>query len=387
MDEAQKRSWVEINLTYLEENYHALKVLLPKGCHYMGIVKADAYGHGAVPVARRLEALGADYLAVACLDEAEELRAAGISLPVLILGYTPPEYTKRLIDGRVTQLLYDAAMAQEMAERAVQAGGRLTCHVAVDTGMSRLGFSSHPGDLEQSADAVAALSRLPGLYLEGICTHFANADGDEAYSRLQIDRFGNMLHAVEARGVTFAFRHCTASAATLKYGCAHFDMVRPGILLYGHHPDPSTEGLVQVKPVMEWKARVASVKRLPKGACVSYGCTYTLERDSTLAVVTAGYADGVARQRSNQMEVLLHGKRVRQVGRVCMDMLMVDVTELPNVRPGDEVTLFGRDGEAYLPVEEIAQACGTIPYEILCDLSPRVKRVYVRAGTEDAPGA
>lgn len=376
MDEAQKRSWLEIDLARLEENYHALRALLPKGCRFLGVVKADAYGHGAIPVAKKLQALGAEYLAVACLDEAEELRSAGITLPVLILGYTPVECAERLMEGNITQLVYDAGMAEEFSRRAQAMGGTLKCHVAMDTGMSRLGFSCHEEDLAATADTIAALKALPGLELEGICTHFANADGDETYSRLQIDRFTAALNALKERGITFAIRHCTASAALLNYGEAAFDMVRPGILLYGHHPDKSTEGLVEVKPVMQWKARVASVKKLPKGTCVSYGCTYTLQRDSVLAVIAAGYADGVYRRLSNQMEVLLHGKRVKQLGRVCMDMFMVDVTDLPGVQPGDVATLFGEDGGEYLPIEQLSDTCGTIPYEIMCAPAPRVKRVY-----------
>ncbi len=376
MDEARKRSWAEVDLAHLEYNYHALRSLLAPSVRFMGLVKADAYGHGAVPVARKLEQLGAEYLAVACLDEAEELRGAGIRTPILILGYTPVECAPRLLEGGIAQLVYDAETALALSKAAQDGGGTLTCHIALDTGMSRLGFSCHDRDVEASAEAVAALAQLSGLKLEGVCTHFANADGDAVYSELQIDRFSRMLKALEKRGVTFSIRHCTASAATLNCGCVHFDMVRPGILLYGHHPDPSTEGTLTVKPVMEWKARVASVKELPKGACVSYGCTHTLRRDSVVAVVTAGYADGVFRTLSNQMEVLVRGKRVRQLGRVCMDMFMVDVTDVPDVQAGDVVTLFGRDGEEYLPIEQMAEQVGTIPYEIMCALSPRVKRVY-----------
>lgn len=377
MDEAQKRSWVEINLNRLEYNYHALRGLLPEHCGLVGLVKANAYGHGAVPVARRLERLGAQYLAVACLDEAEELRSAGITAPILILGYTPVECVKRLLDGNITQLVYDRDMAEELSARAAELGGRLRCHVALDTGMSRLGFSCHEADLALTVSAVAALSALPGLETEGICTHFAAADGDPDYSALQIRRFQAALEELARRGVTFRLRHCTASAATLNYGAVHFDMVRPGILLYGQHPDPSTRTLLEVKPVMAWKARIASVKRLPRGACVSYGCTYTLQRDSVLAVVTAGYADGVRRSLSNQMDVLVHGRRARQLGRVCMDMFMVDVTDIPGVRAGDVATLFGEDGAAYLPMEEMSEKAGTIPYEIMCAPSPRVRRVYL----------
>jgi len=378
MEETQKRTWAEIHMDRLERNWRTLRAMAPGRCKMMAVVKANAYGHGAVPVARRLERLGADYLAVACMEEAGELRRAGLKSPILILGYTPPECAAELLELDVTQTVYDLRVAQALSDGAEAAGGRLKCHAALDTGMSRLGWLCAPGAEEETVSQVVWLSGLPGLELEGAFTHFAAADEDEEYSRMQMARMEDMLSRLERAGVKFPICHCAASAAVLNYPCTHRNMVRPGIALYGHHPAPSTAHLARLEPVMELKTRVASVKRLPKGACVSYGCTCTLERDSVVAVVPVGYADGLFRLLSNRMEMLVHGRRVRQIGRVCMDMCMLDVTDVPEqVQVGDVATVFGRDGEAFLPLEEMAETLGTIPYELLCAVSARVPRVWL----------
>ncbi|MEQ2455732.1 alanine racemase [Flavonifractor hominis] len=374
MKQLETRTWAEINLSHLEENYRALRALLPDGCRFLGVVKADAYGHGAVPVARRLEQLGAEYLAVACLDEALELRRAGIRTPILILGYTPASCASELLANDLTQTVYDEQTAQALSEAATAAGKRLLVHVKADTGMSRLGWLCTEQELEHTADTMAAICALPGLDVEGIYTHFANADGDEAYTMLQFTRFLDLLAALEERDVHFRIRHCAASAAVLNYPCTYLDMVRPGVALYGHYPDPSCMGLegLQLKPVMTLKTRVASVKTVPAGTAVSYGCTHVLERETKLAALTIGYADGLPRVCSDRLEVLIHGRRVPVVGRICMDMCMADVTGL-EVCPGDEVEVFGSG----LPVEEAAELAGTIQYELLCSVSPRVHREYL----------
>lgn len=374
MKQLETRTWTEINLAYLEENYRALRALLPEGCRFLGVVKADAYGHGAVPVARRLEQLGAEYLAVACLDEAVELRRAGIQMPILILGYTPASCARELLDNNLTQTVYDEPTARALSQAAVEAGKRLLVHVKADTGMSRLGWLCTEEEREHTADIMAAVCALPGLDAEGIYTHFANADNDEAYTMLQFTRFLDLLAALEKRGVRFRIRHCAASAAVLNYPCTHLDMVRPGIALYGHYPDPSCMGLegLELKPVMTLKTRVASVKTVPAGTAVSYGCTHVLTRETKLAALTIGYADGLPRVCSDRLEVLIRGRRVPVVGRICMDMCMADVTGL-EVCPGDEVEVFG----THLPVEEAAGLAGTIQYELLCSVSPRVHREYL----------
>ena len=374
MKQTQTRTWTEIDLSNLEHNYRALRAMLPQGCRFLGVVKADAYGHGAVPVARRLETLGAEYLAVACLDEALELRQAGITTPILILGYTPVERANSLLDNGITQTVYDVDMARALSDAAAAAGKTLKIHVKADTGMSRLGWLCGEEDQSAAVEAIAQVCALPGLEAEGIYTHFANADGDEDYTMLQFTRFLDLLEALKDKGITFAIRHCAASAAALKFPCTHLDMVRPGIALYGHYPDPSCEGLdgPGLRPVMTLKTRVASVKTVPAGTPVSYGCTHMLDRETRLAALTIGYADGLPRLCSDKLEVLIGGQRAPVVGRICMDMCMADVTGL-DVAPGDEVEVFGE----HLPIEDVAALAGTIQYELLCAVSPRVHRAYL----------
>ncbi|HIR84550.1 MAG TPA: alanine racemase [Candidatus Galloscillospira excrementavium] len=374
MEELRARAWADIDLGALEHNYRALRAPLPRGCRFLGVVKADAYGHGAVPVARKLKELGAEYLAVACVSEAAELRAAGVGGPILILGATPPEQAARLLELDLTQNVPDLETGRALSAAARAAGKKLKVHVKVDTGMGRLGFLAGGGDLGGAVEEIAALCALPGLEAEGIFTHFADADGSEEYTMGQFTRFLDVLRGLEERGVTFQIRHCAASAAVLNYPCTYLDMVRPGIALYGHYPAPGCEGLdgPGLRPVMAFRARVAAVRSLPAGSCISYGRTHTLTRDSRLAVLGVGYADGLPRLLSNRGEVLLRGRRCPIVGRVCMDLCMVDVTDVPEAAVGDTATLWGPE----LPIEEKADAVGTIQYELLCGVSRRVSRIY-----------
>ena len=374
MVQETKRTWAEINLSNLEHNYRTLRGMLPRGCRFVGVVKANAYGHGVIPIAKKLEKLGAEYLAVACLDEAVELREAGIMAPILILGPTPTVFAEDLLQYDLTQSVQDMDSAIALSAAALKADRQLKIHIKVDTGMSRLGFLCDEENMDKSVEEIVNGCALPNLNAEGIFTHFANADGDEEYSMLQLTRFMDTVEKLAAHDVKFEIRHCAASAAVLNYPCAHLDMVRPGIALYGHYPDPSCEGLdgPGLLPVMTLKTRVVAVRELPAGTCISYGCTHTLKRDSRLAVLPIGYADGMERLLSNRTEMLVNGCRVPVLGRVCMDMCMVDVTDIPNVAIGDIVTVFGPE----LPLEEKADTVGTIQYEMLCGVSRRVPRVY-----------
>lgn len=377
MTKETARTWVEIRMDRLAYNYRQIRAKLAPGTKYLALVKANAYGHGAIPVAKKYQELGVDYFAVASLDEAEELRNGGITKPILILGYTDPQFTGELLEYGLTQTVYDRELARRFSQEARARGKRLRVHLKADTGMGRLGFLCDEEHLDESAAVLAEIARLPGLEAEGLFMHFSVADSDDgdevAYSRLQISRYTALCAKLEDLGVTVPLRHCAASAALLNYPQAHFNMVRPGIIQYGLYPEPSAVSKIDLKPVMEEKTRVVSVKWLPKGTAISYGRSYTLERDSLVAVVAVGYGDGMFRQMSNRQQMLVHGQRVQQIGRVCMDMCMLDVTDVPGVKIGDEVTVFG-DG---LPLEEKARAVGIITYEHLCAVSPRVPRIYV----------
>ena len=375
MDRKTRRTWAEISLKNLEHNYHTLRAMLPQGCKLLAPVKADAYGHGAVPVARKLEELGIDYLAVACPDEGEELRRAGIKAPILILGYTDPCWAEELIKNELTQGVFNEETAVALSQAAVRAGKPLKVHLKADTGMTRLGLLCDAASLSTTVEAAARMHTLPGLEWEGIFTHFSHADGSEEYTMLQFTRFLDLLKALEERGIMFPIRHCAASAATLNYPCTYLDMVRPGIAFYGHYPDPACEGLdgPGLAPLMTLKTRVLSVKDVPAGTAVSYGRTHTLDHDARLAVLGIGYADGLSRKCSDRLSVWLRGRLAPLVGRVCMDLCMVDVTGVPGVTPGDEVEVYG----PHAPVEAAAELAGTIQYELLCNVSKRVPRLYI----------
>ncbi|MDE6259688.1 MAG: alanine racemase [Oscillospiraceae bacterium] len=370
------RTWAEISLGNLEHNYRDLRACAPDS-KFLGTVKANGYGHGAIPVARRLVELGTDYLAVACLDEAAELQRAGITAPILVLGYTHPALAAEAVELGVTQAVFTPELAKALSDAAGGLGKRAKIHLKADTGMSRLGVLDH--DPEGAAAELAALCALPHLEPEGIFTHFANADGDEEYTMLQFTRFLDVLEELEGKyGRTFEIRHCAASAAVLNYPCTHMDMVRPGIALYGCYPDPSCEGLdgPGLKPVMSLYSRVAAVRDFPADTPVSYGCTASFGPDGgRTAVLPIGYADGLHRVLSNAGNVWLDGKCRPIMGRVCMDMCMIGLEESANVRPGDVAEVFG----PHLPVERHAELAGTISYELLCAVAPRVPRIYTDA--------
>lgn len=367
------RTWAEISLGNLGHNYRALRSCAPDS-KFLATVKANGYGHGSVPVAKRLVELGADYLAVACLDEAVELRRAGIAAPILVLGYTQPELAGEVVALDVTQTVFTPELAQALSEAAGAAGKRAKIHLKADTGMSRLGVLDH--DPQRAAADIAALCALPHLEPEGIFTHFANADGDEGYTMLQFTRFLDVLKELEEKyGRAFEIRHCAASAAVLHYPCTHMDMVRPGIALYGHYPDPGCEGLdgPGLRPVMSLFSRVAAVRDFPADTPVSYGCTASFGGEGgRTAVLPIGYADGLHRTLSNQGSVWLDGQPRPIMGRVCMDLCMIGLDGEAEVHPGDVAEIFGER----LPVEGQAELAGTISYELLTAVAPRVPRIY-----------
>lgn len=378
MDAQMKRTWAEVDFDKLAHNYHALRGLAPAGTKYLGLVKADAYGHGAVPVAKKLEELGADYLGVACLDEAIEVREAGVKTPILILGCTSSIYAAELVKYNITQACYDLEYAKELSAGAQKAGGTITVHIQCDTGMTRLGFMCHEDTMEKSASEIIEAVKLPGLKAEGIFTHFSDSDGSEEYTMLQFGRFQDIIQRVRDLGYEFEIRHCANSAATLLYPATYLDMIRPGIVQFGHFPDAKMDhALCDLVPVLELKSRVATVRDVPANTPVSYGRTNTLTRPSRLAVIPVGYGDGFCRGFSNKLTVLINGKKLPIVGRICMDMCMVDVTDAPDVKEGDVAILYGSDGTNDQPVEAGAEIMNTISYELLCVLTKRIPRIYL----------
>ena len=378
MESTLKRTWAEIDLDALAYNYRALRQRVGENVRFLGVVKADAYGHGAVQVSRTLQSLGADYLAVSSVDEAAELRHGGITMPILILGHTPREQVGRLIDLHITQAVTCQAKALEYSEEAVRLGGTLTVHIKVDTGMSRLGYLVSGEHFDAGTADICRACGLPGLYAEGIFTHFAVADepdGDSAaYTRQQLDLFRRVIGTVEQqRGRRFAIRHCANSGAVASWPESYMDMVRPGILLYGCTPAAKELGLV---PVMTLKTTVSTIKTYAPGVDISYGRLYTTPRTTRMGVVPYGYADGFFRVLSGRCAMMTADGPAPQRGRICMDMSMIDLTDLPGVQVGDEVEIFGRRAS----VDDLAALAGTVSYELTCAVSKRVPRVYLQGG-------
>ncbi len=385
MTDHLRRTWAEIHLDHLLANAAYIKGLLSPSCRMMGVIKANAYGHGAVQAAYALQRAGASWFGVSNLEEAIELRRAGIDEPILVLSYTPPDEAARLAQYCVTQTVVSLQHACALNDAAAAADVHLDVHVKVDTGMSRVGFVCHSEqDIDQAVEEIAEVSRLSHLRAHGIFTHFAVADAadDGGFTERQFARFMRVIEAAAAVGVTFSLRHCCNSAATLRYPHMHLDMVRPGIILYGLSPDESMAPLMQAfRPVMTLKTAVSMVKDLPPYTPLSYGCTYSSDTVRRVATVPIGYADGYFRSLSNRGYMLVDGQHVPIVGRICMDQCMLDVTDIPTVTDGTEVTVFGAAG---VTAEELSQMLDTIDYEIVCAVSRRVPRVYFDGSDEVA---
>ncbi len=372
MSDFLRRTWAEVDLKAIHANYHIFKDRLSPGCRCMAVVKANAYGHGAVRVARELE--DADFFGVSNLDEALELRQNGIEAPILIFAYTPPEYAETLAAHHITQAVLDTSYADALEQAAAKAGVTVSVHLKIDTGMSRVGFFCQDESVSP-VDAIVRTCSLPHLQADGIFTHFAVADDpqSDAVTRLQFKRFTDLLDTLEARGITFPLRHCCGSVAALRFPEMHLDMVRIGISLYGASAFSDLSRTVPLHPAMTLKSVIAQIKTVPAGTAVSYGHTFTCTRETTLATLPIGYADGLPRRASGEFNVSVNGHLVPNVGRVCMDQCLVDITDIPNVSVGTPVIIFGTDE---LPVETFSIACHTIPNDTFCAISKRVTRVY-----------
>lgn len=371
----RRPAWVEVDLGAIAHNVRTLKALTPPATLFMAVVKADGYGHGAADVARAALAAGADRLGVATVEEAIELRDAGISSPLHILGQPPVEAAPLLVEHDIISTVATRDFAVALSRAAAFADARAVCHLKIDTGMNRIGFRA-----EEAGDTVAWLRDMPGLDFEGAFTHFATADapGDWEFDR-QVARFSRALEAMRTEGLRPRIAHAANSAATILHPQTHLDMVRCGIALYGLHPSPATYGRIDLKPAMAVKSRVSFLKRIALGEGVSYGLTWHADGPTTIATLPLGYADGVHRVLSNRMSVLIGGRRCAQVGRVCMDQIMVAVPEGVNVHVGDEAVLVGTQGDETVGMDELAEAAGTINYELACGFALRMPRVARRS--------
>ena len=381
MDLTTSRCWAEIDLQALRNNCRTLHELVPPGCRLMNILKADAYGHGAVPAARALaQDFPEDWLGVACLSEALELRSAGISQEILILGYTPPDAAPILAEQRITQALLSPRYTSRLAACARSAGVQVPCHVKLDTGMTRIGYLCYGTARSSALEDAAAAYQMPELRVNGIFTHFSSSYGhtpeDDAYTQSQFDRFLSVCQALERRGISPGLRHCCNSPAAVNSPAYALDMCRVGTVLYGLLPESAMLRPVSFRPVMTWKARVAMLRPAPAGTPVSYSRQAVAPRDMMLAVVSAGDADGYLRQLTNLGRVLIGGHVCAVVGRVCMDMFMADVTDVPEAAEGDEVLLLGADSTGTVPCQWLYQPLGLGPSAITCNIRPRVPRVY-----------
>ena len=374
MNDLQKRTWAEISLSNIRHNYEAIRASLPASCRFLGVVKADAYGHGALSVARLLEEQGADYLAVSCLDEAMELRDGGITMPILVLGHTPHEYTAMLIENDISQTVTCLAKALEYSAAAEKLGRTLRIHLKLDTGMSRLGFLCSGEHFDEGVDNIIRSCRLPHLLSEGIYTHFAVSDEPDeesrAYTEAQFALFMKVIEAVRERsGIEFALRHCANSGAVVNFPHMALDMVRPGLLLYGYGDSSGRLGLL---PCMRLVTTVSTIKFYEPGTSVSYGRRYVTDKRTRMGVLSIGYADGLPRLISNKCSFAVKGGFAPQRGSICMDMCMVELTDFPQVDVGSQVELFGKLSS----IHKLSEAAQTIPYELLCSVSKRVPRVY-----------
>ncbi len=359
------------------QNAKGAKALTRPGTKFMAVIKADGYGHGAVPLAKALENV-ADAYGVATLEEGVELRQAGVVKPILILGVTPVPLYQEMLVYDIAATIFQLDMARELSRTAVRLGRKARVHIKLDTGMSRIGFL--PG--RDSIQAVKQIAALPGIDLEGCFTHFARMDErDKTKAREQLDRYLKFVEELRQEGVQIPIRHASNSAGILEMEEANLDMVRDGICLYGLYPSEEVnKNRLELIPAMGLRAYISYVKTLPAGVEVGYGGTYTTKRTTRVATIPVGYADGYPRALSNQGRVLVRGQSAPIIGRVCMDQFMVDVTDIPEAGEGDRVTLFGRDGEAYISVEEVAEMACSFNYEMVCSVGKRVPRVYYRNG-------
>lgn len=370
------RTQAKIDLDAVEYNYNNTRAKLPQGCKLLGVIKADAYGHGAVELARFLENK-CDFFGVACIEEAVELKKAGIKTPILILGYVAPAFYDLVVkyDIRIPVFSYDTAKA--LSDEAVKQGKTVPFHFCIDTGMSRIGFQVN----EESADICKQICTLPNIEAEGLFSHFATADESDLTKALaQREKYKSFVEMLESRGIQIPIKHLNNSAGIMNFD-EYFDMCRMGIILYGLYPSEEVDkSLLDIKPVMSWLTHISHIKTLEAGREVSYGGTFKTTEPRVIATIPVGYADGYPRCLSNKGRVIINGQYAPIVGRVCMDQFMVDVTDVDGAELDSIVTLVGKDGDAELSMEEVSNAAYSFNYELPCRVARRVPRTYYKDG-------
>ncbi|MDK2865925.1 MAG: alanine racemase [Clostridiales bacterium] len=372
-----RKTWAEIDIAKLIKNIEEVKRLTHPGALITAVVKANGYGHGATKVAKIFLDHGADRLAVAILDEAIELRKAGYSVPILILGFTPIEQLDEVVLYDLEQTIFSFESAQLLSNLAVAQKKKVKIHLKVDTGMGRIGFEPS----ENTIETIKRIAALPNIIIEGIFTHFAIADStDKSYTNAQFKLFENFFHQLNDQGIQIPIKHCANSAAIIDLPEYHLDMVRAGIMLYSVTPTKEMLRETHLEQVMTLKTRIAHIKTVEPGESISYGRTFIASRKTAIATLPIGYADGYPRGLSNKGSVLVKGMKAPIVGRICMDQCMIDVTDIDDVHVDDEVVLFGQQGESFIAIDELAATLGTINHEIICGINRRIPRLYIKDG-------
>lgn len=372
------RVFAEINLSTIANNVSEIRRIIGNDVEIMAVIKADGYGHGAVPIAKTLVDNGADRLGVAVIEEGIVLRKSGIEVPILILGYTSEHQYGYLVQYEITQTVFKYPMAEAISKIAMGLNKNAKIHIKLDTGMTRIGFAP----TLENAELIKKITELPNIEVEGIFSHFARADeGDQTVSREQLNRFNEFIQLLESKGVNIPIKHMSNSAAIIDFKEARFNVVRPGLILYGLYPsDEVDKEKIKLQPSLELKSHVIYVKEVPENTSVGYGGTYITSKKMKIATIPVGYGDGYPRTLSSRGRVLINGQYAPIIGRICMDQFMVDVTELQGKIDGAEVVLIGKQGDNHIPVEEIAELSNTINYEIICGLGKRIPRVYTQNG-------
>jgi len=363
-------TWVEVNLSAIQNNIVKLKKNLNKDTKILAVVKANAYGHGMVKVSRSISTM-VDYLGVATVDEGIEIRRNGIDLPVLIMSAVLPDETKHIVENNLSMTVFDRNVAIKLNDEAKKAKKKVPVHIKVDTGMGRIGLW-----YKYAKDFVVEIKGMPNLEIEGIYTHFPSAEEDEKFTFKQIERFNKLLKELESLNIDIPLKHAFNSAAAVKFKQMNFNLIRSGLMIYGVYPHANIKEYIKLEPALSFKSRLTFIKKVAKGRSISYGRTFITKKETVIGTIPVGYGDGYPHILSNRAKVLVRGKFVPIVGRICMDQLMVNLDALPEVKIGDEVIFIGRQKSAKIEVEKIAKLANTIPYEMLCLINSRVSRIY-----------